>query len=199
MEGRRLYAEVADKDGVVLLRLEGVVDENNPLRGLLAEERERPIVIHAGKVNRINSCGVRDWVRWISALEERKNSVFFVCAPAALVNQINLVRNFCGEGGALVSLLAPYFCESCSAEHVEPVDTAKIPENLTPPAVLCTSCGEALSFDDVPEAFFAFAREHRARPVPSDVSRAVNAFDKAHIFTKVTELKELSPRPRGPA
>ena len=78
-------------------------------------------MIDLGEIERINSCGVRDWVNWLSKLEVNgTRSVLVECSPA-IVAQINLVNNFTGSG-VVKSFYVPYFCPECDEEKVLLVD-----------------------------------------------------------------------------
>ncbi len=180
--GRRIFWDVLDRGEELYLRLEGVIDEDNPLQELLVECTGKRVAIDASKVIRINSCGVRDWVRWLAALEARSNQVFLVQCPPSLVAQLNMVRNFSGERGQVLSILAPFYCESCDREHLEKLSPQQLVANqLAAPERFCERCGEAMLFDDLPESFFGFAREHGAREVPPEVVALADAFEAVRL------------------
>jgi hypothetical protein len=194
----RLFIDVVERDARVLVRMEGVIDEDNPLQTALPEASKKQILVHAGKVGWINSCGVRDWVRWLAALEARENDVYFVQCPPVLVGQINLVRNFGGERGQVVSFLAPFFCESCDREHLERMIPHQLSQPPQVPEILCESCGSSMVFDELPESYFSFVGKHASRPVDPEVLEAAESFEAAQLSTKIAELKEVSSSVRGP-
>ena len=61
-------------------------------------EQDFRAVEDLGEVERINSCGVRDWVNWLSQIEANNVKVVLVECSPAIVAQINLVNNFTGSG-----------------------------------------------------------------------------------------------------
>ncbi len=103
----------------------GVIDEDNDLGSLADKLGQGTAVIDVSEIERINSCGVRDWVNWLGKAE--KNGASFVlveCSPA-IVAQINLVNNFTGQG-VVKSFYAPYFCPNCDIEKALLVETTDV-------------------------------------------------------------------------
>ena len=154
--------------------------------------RGRKILVNMVKVERINSCGVRDWVRWLQSLESRDNTIHLVACSPAVVAQLNMVRNFCGARGHVVSFQAPYYCETCDREHRETFLSSSLGTTSDAPLALCESCGEPMTFDDMEASYFAFLRDHGSRTVDPEVQAAMNKFEDVHLATKVAALKEIS-------
>lgn len=143
---------------VTFLKLSGVVDEDNEL-GAAAERLTTPkVVIDLSEIERINSCGVRDWVNWLGKVEKGgvEKTVFIHCSPS-IVAQINLVSNFTGNG-VVQSFYAPYFCPNCEREKVDLVETRDV-AGRTPfkaPVCRCDECDGVMDFDDMEDSYFAF-------------------------------------------
>src|SRR5437868_9696950 len=96
----KLNATVQRQDGAPTIKLAGVIDEDNHLAELADKLGVGRAVIDLGDVERINSCGTRDWVNWIADLESRGVQPVLVACSPAIVAQLNLVKNF--SGGAIV-------------------------------------------------------------------------------------------------
>jgi hypothetical protein len=158
-----LTIESREEGGLTHLRFTGIINEDSRLPQRVPDLAGKKLEIHLGGVARINSCGVRDWIRFIEQLESRGNAVQLVDCSPVVVAQVNMVRNFCGARGVVVSFYAPYYCSSCDRECLEPVTTAKVAQLTEPPAALCPKCGRPLEFDDLPESYFSFCRDHGAR------------------------------------
>src|SRR6187399_2954712 len=95
---QKFQASVQHRGDVSYVKLGGVIDEDNELSDLVDKIPSGTAVIDLGEIERINSCGVRDWVNWLSKLETNgTRSVLVECSPA-IVAQINLVNNFTGSG-----------------------------------------------------------------------------------------------------
>ena len=164
--------------GLVYLRLTGVIDEDNRLDRLGEQlEGATAVAIDTAQVTRINSCGVRDWVNWLAALERRGLQVVLVSCSVHIVEQINMVHNFIG-GGRIKSFFSPYYCEDCDRELLEYLEVAEITDPLAihPP---CPSCSQPTELDHLPEQFFAFLDERRRIHVPSDLSRQIAVLGKS--------------------
>ncbi|HEX4417708.1 MAG TPA: hypothetical protein VH165_07405, partial [Kofleriaceae bacterium] len=138
------------------VKLGGVIDEDNELADLVDKIPVGTAVIDLGEIERINSCGVRDWVNWLSKLENNgTRSVLIECSPA-IVAQINLVNNFTGNG-VVKSFYVPYFCPECDEEKVLLVEAADMgPPPHEPPTCRCDECDLVMDFDDMPDSYFAF-------------------------------------------
>ena len=151
---------IRQEQDFVSVKLAGAINEDNDLAEHLDRIAGSVVVVDLSDVERINSCGVRDWVNWIHALEAKGAEMFFLECSPSIVAQINLVNNFTGHG-RIKSLYLPYYCESCNQEHsvlYEAEDLAT-PEPL-PPASRCSGCEKFMDFDDMPDAYFAFLADH---------------------------------------
>jgi len=153
---QKFQASVQHRGDVSYVKLAGVIDEDNELGDLVDRIPSGTAVIDLGEVERINSCGVRDWVNWLSKLETNgARSVLVECSPA-IVAQINLVNNFTGSG-VVKSFYVPYFCPECDEEKVLLVEAADMgPPPHEPPTCRCDECDLVMDFDDMPDSYFAF-------------------------------------------
>lgn len=192
MAQQALFFDLMERGNLVLVSLDGAITEDNRLQDRMTLVRGRKILVNMAKVERINSCGVRDWVRWLQSLEARDNTIHLVACSPAVVAQLNMVRNFCGARGHVVSFQAPYHCETCDREHRETFLSSSLGTSSDAPLALCESCGEPMTFDDMEAIYFAFLRDHGARAVDSEVQAAMNKFEDVHLATKVAALKEIS-------
>ena len=66
-----------------------------------------------GGVRSINSCGVREWILWISKL--KINAIFHNC-PQAVVMQFNMVKEFLANNAKVESFQIPAYCENCGEQ-----------------------------------------------------------------------------------
>jgi len=153
---QKFQASIEQQDSISFVKLVGVIDEDNELTELTDKIDGGTIVIDLSEVERINSCGVRDWVNWLSTVEGKPSDVVLVeCAPA-IVAQINLVNNFTGNG-IVKSFYVPYFCPECDQEKVllcESLDIGGAPHE--PPTCRCDECDLVMEFDDMADSYFAF-------------------------------------------
>ena len=169
----KFQASVQHRGDVSYVKLGGVIDEDNELGELVEKIPTGTAVIDLGEIERINSCGVRDWVNWLSKLEYNgTRSVLVECSPA-IVAQINLVNNFTGNG-VVKSFYVPYFCPECDEEKVLLVEATDMgPPPHEPPTCRCDECDLVMDFDDMPDSYFAFLSNQRKLAEPDKVNGAM--------------------------
>lgn len=146
---------VTQEEEFLSVKLSGVIDEDNDLAEHIDTIGGPLVAVDLSGVERINSCGLRDWVNWVGALESKGSKLLFVDCSPSIVAQINLVHNFTGSGH-IKSLYLPYYCESCNEEHTLLYEAEELAEEQLPPASRCNGCEQFMDFDDMPDAYFAF-------------------------------------------
>jgi anti-anti-sigma regulatory factor len=146
---------ITQEQDFVSVKLAGVINEDSDLAEHLEMIVGSLVAIDLSEVDRINSCGVRDWVNWISALEARGSKMLFLDCSPSIVAQINLVNNFTGSG-RIKSLYLPYYCEDCNEEHSLLYEAEDLTSEQLPPVSRCNGCEKFMDFDDMPDAYFAF-------------------------------------------
>jgi len=150
---------IKERPGFTTVEFSGEIDENADF----AELRRRlngSVVFHLADVRRINSCGVREWVNFVRDLPNVADLTFTHCSPA-IVTQLNMIYNFRGRA-RVRSFYAPYLCENCHLEEEKLLDVqSQFPEgNLDAlPEFSCSSCSNAMEFDDLPERYLSFLTE----------------------------------------
>ena len=70
---QKFQASVQHRGDVSYVKLGGVIDEDNELGDLVDKIPTGTAVIDLGEIERINSCGVRDWVNWLSQAREQRH------------------------------------------------------------------------------------------------------------------------------
>lgn len=156
--GSKFHSELTNRDGVLTLKLAGVIDEDNELTSLEERVTAGPVVLDLAEIDRINSCGVRDWVNWLGRIEKGGSRMVFVNCSPAIVAQINLVHNFTAAG-IVKSFYAPYYCPRCQKEKQLRLETRDL-VNQAPisqaPTCRCDECDGPMDFDDIEESYFSF-------------------------------------------
>jgi len=169
----KFQSSIQHRSDVSYVKLGGVIDEDNELADLADKIPRGTAVIDLGEIERINSCGVRDWVNWLSKLETNgTRSVLVECSPA-IVAQINLVNNFTGNG-VVKSFYVPYFCPECDEEKVLLVEATDMgPPPHEPPTCRCDECDLVMDFDDMPDSYFAFLSNQKKLVEPDVINGAM--------------------------
>lgn len=135
------------------VRVTGEITEESDFNPIL-DAPGRSIVVDLGGVTRINSCGVREWLNFVGALKERARTLVLErCAPV-IVTQLNTIYNFTG-GGAVRSVLGPYYCPDCDAEENRLIDLAQGAQSL-PDTIACPKCQGEMEFEEDPLTFLSF-------------------------------------------
>lgn len=150
------FSSDLQKSPRAVLTLSGTIDERVDLVAATTEATGGELVLRLAGVDRINSNGVRLWVRWVESLEARGIRLLMEEVSPVLVAQLNSIRGFAGQRGVVVSVQAPFMCEACGSELTTTVDVRNL---RNPPVVLaprCQDCGGATAFDDLESAYFAF-------------------------------------------
>jgi anti-anti-sigma regulatory factor len=156
----RFFLGINTVEDVSFLKVSGTIDEDNTLAGSLKKIEGRTVVIDLSGVERINSCGVRDWVNWLNDLESAGKQVVLVRCSPCIVTQINLVHNFTGRG-LVKSFFAPYYCGRCDKEQLKLLQVEAFAGHANPRAPACRAdgCQQVhceLAFDDIEASYFAF-------------------------------------------
>jgi anti-anti-sigma regulatory factor len=194
----KFNSSIQHRGDVSYVKLAGVIDEDNELGGLVEKIPIGTAVIDLGEIARINSCGVRDWVNWLSKLESNgTRSVLVECSPA-IVAQINLVNNFTGSG-MVKSFYVPYFCPECDEEKVLLVETADMgPPPHEPPTCRCDECDLVMDFDDMPDSYFAFLSNQKKVAEAEPLNGTAGGSSKGRAKSRSSQ-QNLSPIPATPS
>ena len=71
-------SELRVDGGVDVLVLEGHIDEDASLEAI-PQGNNNELHIDFQKVVSINSCGIREWIKWLSKIPQTKTVVYFNC------------------------------------------------------------------------------------------------------------------------
>lgn len=109
----KLQFTQANENGKTVLTLNGQIDESFPqeLHGL---KPAGDMVINLDQVKMINSLGIREWIKFMSAISSAK--IEFVKAPKIFIDQVNMVQGFITPNCKITSFYVPYFNEDSNAE-----------------------------------------------------------------------------------
>lgn len=143
------------KGTALVVRLSGSIEESVNFDTLIGPPPAE-LHINCKEVPRINSVGVKAWIKYFQAAASKGTKLVFLECSTAIVEQINLISNFtCG--GTVESVYVPFSCTGCKSELVglfKTDDLKKLSLNL--PELKCSKCGGKAVFDDIPEEYFAF-------------------------------------------
>ena len=143
------------KGNTLVIQLTGSIEETvnfDQLIGIPPAE----LHVHCKEVPRINSIGVKSWIKYFQAVSQKGTKLRFFDCSTAIVEQINLISNFT-SGGTIESIYVTFSCTNCKSELVglfKSEDIKKLDCKI--PDLKCTKCGGKAVFDDIPEEYFGF-------------------------------------------
>ena len=165
-------------NGYTYLKLKGILDEDNLLANLLSQIQGRLLLIDMAEMERINSCGVRDWVNWLNQIQALGITVILLRCSPAVVAQANMVTNFAADA-FIHSFYAPYVDPNTNDEQSVLLFTEEIRKTqpIRAPKILNAS-GEELEFDEFEESYFSFVSDPRIMgyQVPADIQSVIEYF-----------------------
>lgn len=140
---------------VNVVRLSGAIEESANFDSLIGPVTGE-LHVNCKEVPRINSVGVKGWIKYFQSLQAKGVKIKFIECSTAIVEQANLISNFtCG--GSIESIYVPFACESCRTELIGLFKTEDLKKlNFELPALKCSKCGGKTVFDDIPEEYFGF-------------------------------------------
>jgi CheY-like chemotaxis protein len=160
LEQVALFDVTIDDAGHAAVTLHGDFTEMTRFEALaLRLTGAKEVELDLASVRYLSSAGVREWCQFLAGLQGIR--YWFRHCSIAFATQAAMVPLVLGDG-EVVSLEAPYFCETCDREDLrllEPGVVAHDADRLLPPRLHCGTCGGELVFDDVPERYFAFLRD----------------------------------------
>ncbi len=145
------------KDGLVV-ELSGAIEENVHFEQMIGPF-EGTLTVNCREVTRINSVGVKTWIRYFQTLKQQGKCFKFVDCSYPIIEQLNMISNF-SCGGEVESVLLPFSCIKCQKEFVAVCPTSELKANdLKIPDVKCekTDCGA--QFDDDPGEYLYFLED----------------------------------------
>lgn len=150
-----LKVDIQNEGAATLVVFSGSIDEDANLKRVLSDLSDRPaLALDVGGVERINSCGVREWVNFMRALDS-VDSIELRNCPPSFVGQLNMISNF-GGASTIRSVQAPYLCDKCGHDEYVVVKVEGVPPSVD--SRPCPKCGTEMAFDDLEDSYFAFLR-----------------------------------------
>lgn len=118
-------------DKTTQLNLKGYLDENAQLPNVDELNEVDKLYINFGKLDFINSSGIKSWVNFSSQLDTLTQlQVYYVNCPKFVIDQVNLIEGFLSKNSKIESLLIPYFCEKCERSIDVFKSVSDLPENI---------------------------------------------------------------------
>jgi hypothetical protein len=147
-----------NKSGAKLnVNIGGTIDEDVDFNQYsLADAQE--IDLELGSIKSINSCGIREWIKWMATNKNAKIS--FNSCPKVIVDQINMVDGFLPTNGKVNSFFVPYFNDDSGSEKnvLFRYGTEFSEGKVNPPATVTDDQGNAMEMDVIESKYFKFIK-----------------------------------------
>jgi anti-anti-sigma regulatory factor len=144
------------KGTALVIKMTGSIEETVNFEQLIGPPPAGELHVMCKEVSRINSVGVKSWIRYFQTAQQKGTKLKFSECSTAIVEQINLISNFtCG--GVVESIYVPFSCASCKSELLGLFKTEELKKlNMEIPPVKCNKCQGMAQFDDIPEEYLGF-------------------------------------------
>lgn len=100
------------KDSKWTARVLGTIDEDVDFAQFsLSTVGSGSLDLYLGDIRSINSCGIREWIKWIQGAGPAARLTYHEC-PKIIVDQINMVQGFLPTNGRVDSFYVPFYSEA---------------------------------------------------------------------------------------
>lgn len=117
------------------------------------------IEIQMANLKSINSCGIREWIKWMSTAPTA-NIVFSEC-PKVIVDQINMVDGFLPTNAKVQSFFVPYYNDDSGSEKnvLFRLGTEFTENSVNPPTNVQDDEGNPMEMDVIESKYFKFIKK----------------------------------------
>lgn len=145
-----------DKGQTVILRFVGSIDEDAALDKVKVGSGKN-VVMDVGDIDAINSCGGREWVKWIRTVDKKIKMEFINCS-SVFMDYANMIEGFVPANGIIASFNVPYFCESCDHQTLKKFESENIRDQKgeIPSHLPCEKCKKVAEVDVIIPTFLKF-------------------------------------------
>lgn len=150
----QLQIKIENKQDEDIVFLSGSIDEDSDFSAMEQLSNQK-VVLDLEGVLFINSCGIREWIKYQEQLDIKIQLIYRKC-PQVIVEQMNIVKGFVRTGGIIESFYAPYYDEANDTEVKELIKPSDVKDNKAP--VVKNQSGDELEFDDIEAQYFNFLK-----------------------------------------
>lgn len=143
-----------------VIALRGNIDEDANF-GNISLDGSKEVVLDLEQVAAINSCGIREWIKWIKTAAPESKFIYRKC-PKVIVDQINMVSGFLPENGQVESFFVPYYSDASDTEKMVLFTSGKEfkgAEIFPPEEVKDDAKGNLMEMDVIEAKYFKFLKK----------------------------------------
>jgi hypothetical protein len=139
--------------------LKGHIDEDATFNNVQLAGANK-VVVELDGVTSINSCGIREWIKWVRTAPPGTAIIYRKC-PKVIVDQINMVSGFLPETGKVESFYVPYYSEATGNEKMILFSEGVQFKNgeIYPPTDIKDDSGEPMEMDVIEAKYFKFLQK----------------------------------------
>ncbi len=118
------------------------------------------VIVDLENVSAINSCGIREWIKWIRTAPASATIIYRKC-PKIIVDQINMVAGFLPDNGKVESFYVPYYSDVSGDEKMILFSEGKEfnGNEVNPPADIKDASGDVMEMDVIEAKYFKFIKK----------------------------------------
>ncbi len=137
------------------ISVSGIIDEDVDFSAFAIGGLNQ-IELDLNSVKSINSCGIREWIKWLGTNSIAKMT--YVNCPKIIIDQINMVDGFLPRNGQVLSFYVPYYNDESGAEknvlfrHGQEFGDA----GVKPPGKVTDDTGLSMEMDVIETKYFKF-------------------------------------------
>lgn len=152
-------ADKQQNGGETTVTFSGHIDEDAQFASLDLSGASK-VVVDLDGVTAINSCGIREWIKWIRTAPGNAAVVYKNC-PKVIVDQINMVTGFLPDNGKVESFYVPYYSDASGDEKMILFkEGAEFKGgDINPPSEVKDSSGEVMEMDVIEAKYFKFLKK----------------------------------------
>lgn len=154
MADREFDVNIETQGDTKIYNFSGAINEDFTFGGLL-EGSASKYVFNLERVSLLNSCGIREWIKFIGQLPKEAELEYHNC-PTVVVLQMNMVKGFLSENAKVISFYAPYYDEEADEEVKVLLKTDQIIDGKAPE--MKNDNGDELEFDGIEATYFKFLK-----------------------------------------
>ncbi len=95
------------------ITMSGIIDEDVDFSIYKISEAKK-VEIDFKNIKSINSCGIREWIKWLSL--NKTGELSFINCPKIIIDQVNMVDGFLPSNGKVLSFFVPYYNDENGTE-----------------------------------------------------------------------------------
>lgn len=154
----KLDVKMTKNGETLVIQMNGSIDEDVDFQQYSLTGAQQ-IDLDLNGIQSINSCGIREWIKWIGTGAGAK--IIYNNCPKVIVDQINMVDGFLPSNAKVNSFFVPYYNESLGSEKsvLFRYGTEFQEGQLNPPAEVKDDSGEVMEIDVIESKYFKFIKK----------------------------------------